>query len=61
MIDNIRRCETLLKEVMEGRMIGKRPRGRKRLGMLNDFSKRSIVCGMKKKDGKQEIIENDGS
>jgi len=61
LIDNIRRCETLLKEVMEGRMIGKTPRGRKGLGMLNDFSKRSIVCGIKEKYGKQEIMENDGS
>src|SRR6218665_1899426 len=31
------RGESLLREVIEGRMIGKRPRGRKRLGMLNEF------------------------
>src|SRR6218665_969827 len=29
--------ESLLREVIEGRMIGNRPRGRKRLGMLNEF------------------------
>ena len=29
----------MLKEVIEGRMTGKRPRDRKRLGMLNEFLK----------------------
>ena len=29
----------MLREVIEGRMIGKRPRGRKRLGMLYEFRK----------------------
>jgi len=38
-IGHILRGESLLKEVIEGRMIGKRPRGRKRLGMLNEFLK----------------------
>jgi len=33
----ILRGENLLREVIEGRMIGKRPSGRKRLGMLNEF------------------------
>ena len=33
------RGESLLREVIEGRMIGIRPKGRKRLGMLNEFLK----------------------
>jgi len=33
------RGESLLSEVLEGRMLGKRPRGRKRFGMLNEFLK----------------------
>src|SRR6218665_2618679 len=36
-IGHILRGESLLREVIEGRMIGKRSRGRKRLGMLNEF------------------------
>ena len=36
-ISLILRGESLLREVIEGRMIGKRPKGRKRLGMLNEF------------------------
>jgi len=38
-------------------MIGKRPRGRKRLGMQR-VSERSIVRGIKDKGGKQERMEN---
>ena len=38
-IGHILRGESLLKEVIEGRMIGKRPRGRIRLGILNEFLK----------------------
>jgi hypothetical protein len=34
-IGHILRGDNLMKDVMEGRMIGKRTRGRKRLGMLN--------------------------
>ena len=57
-IGHILRGENLLREMTEGRMIGKRPRGRKRVGMLNGFlHERSVVCGMKEKGGKQERME----
>src|SRR6218665_1902005 len=61
-IGHILRGESLLREVIEGRMIGKRQRGRKRLGMLNEFLKESsYICGTKEKGRKQERVENDGS
>ena len=41
--------KSLLKEVMEGRMIGKRPRGRKRLGMINEFLKEALYAELKRK------------
>src|SRR6218665_2003074 len=46
---NILRGESLLREVIEGRMIGKRPRGRKRLGMLNEVLKKSSYAELKRK------------
>jgi len=51
-IGHILRGKSLLKEVREDRMIEKRPRGRKRLGMLNEFLKEGVVCGIKEKVGK---------
>src|SRR6218665_1243138 len=47
-IGYILRGESLLKEVIEGLMIGKRPRGSKRLGMLNEFLKKSSYAELKK-------------
>ena len=41
LIGHILRGESLLREVIEGRIIGKRPKGRERLGMLNEFLKES--------------------
>jgi len=38
-IGHVRRGEGLLREVMEGRMEGKRLRGRKRMGMLEELYK----------------------
>src|SRR6218665_213907 len=38
-------------------IIGRRPRGRKRLGMLNEFL-RVVICGTDEKGGKQERVEN---
>ena len=43
------RDESLLKEVIEGRMIGKRLRGRKRMGMLNEFLKEASYVELKRK------------
>ena len=54
-IGHILRGESLLREVIEGWMIGKRSRGRKRLGMLNEFLKE---CGTKEKGRQQERVEN---
>ena len=53
-IGHILRGESLLNEVIEGMILKKRPRGRKRFGMLNEFLK----CGIKEKGRKQERMEN---
>ena len=47
-IGYILRGESLLREVID-RLIGKRPRGRKRLGMLNEFLKESSYAELKRK------------
>jgi len=50
------RGESLLREVIEGRMIGKRPRKRKQLGRLNDFLKGAYVeLKRKAETGKMNI------
>src|SRR6218665_3519803 len=43
------RGESLLKEVIEGWIIGKRPRGRKRLVMLHEFLKEASYAELKRK------------
>src|SRR6218665_94905 len=43
------RRKPFLREVIEGRMIGKRPRGRKPLGMPNEFLKESSYAELKRK------------
>src|SRR6218665_1650759 len=48
-VGHILRGESPVREVIEGRMIGKRPRGRKRLGMLNEFLKESSYAELKRK------------
>src|SRR6218665_2553172 len=48
-IGHILRGESLLREVMEGRMIGKRLRGRKYLDMLKEFMKESSYAELKRK------------
>src|SRR6218665_1918297 len=48
-IGHILRGESLLREVIEGRMIGKRPRVWKRLGMLNEFLKEPSYEELKRK------------
>ena len=42
-IGHVVRGEGLLKQVMEGRMEGKRPRGRPRIGMIDDLIENSYV------------------
>src|SRR6218665_113598 len=53
-IGHILRGESLLEEVIEGRMIGKRPMGRKRLGMLNEFRKEASYAELKRKAGNRK-------
>jgi len=51
--------ETLLRELIEGRMIGKRPRGRKLLGILNEFLKEASYAELPKEKGrKQERMDS---
>jgi len=45
----ILRGESLLMQVLQGRMIGKRPWERNRLGMLNEILKQSSYAELKKK------------
>ena len=52
---HILRGELLLREVIEGLMVGKRPRGRERLGMLNEFLKELSYAELKRKaDNRKE-------
>jgi len=53
-ISHILRGESLLREVIEGQMIGKRPRERKRFGMLNEFLKESLYAELKRKTEKRK-------
>src|SRR6218665_2914194 len=48
-IGRILRGESLLKEVIAGRMVEKIPRGRKRLGMLSEFLKEASYAELKRK------------
>ena len=45
---HILRGEILLKEVINGRMIGTRPRGKQRLGMLKEFLKEASYAELKR-------------
>jgi len=46
---SVMRGEGLLREVIEGRMEGKRPRGRRRMGMLEDNIYEKESYGIMKK------------
>ena len=48
-IGHILRDESLLGEVIEGRMIRRKPMGRKRLVMLNEFLKEASYAELKRK------------
>ena len=47
-IGHVLRGDGLMREVLEGRMIGKRPRGRPRMGMLEELKEDSYE-GMKRR------------
>ena len=47
----------LLKDVIEGRIDGKRPRGRKRVGMLSD-TKKDGYANMKRRTENRELWRN---
>ena len=48
-IGHILRTPGLMKDVIEGRMEGKRPRGRRRMGMLDDLKDRQSYAELKSK------------
>ena len=53
-IGHILRGDGLLREVMEGRMEGKRPRGRKRMGMIDELKSESYVTMKRKAQNREE-------
>src|SRR2546426_2270861 len=55
-IGHVLRGEGLLREVMEGKMVGKRPRGRPRIGMLEELKEGSF----EKMREEQRIEKNGG-
>ena len=57
-IGHILRGESLVREVIDGRMIGKRPMGRKTNGYAKLVFERIIVSGIKEKSRKQIGVEN---
>jgi len=57
-IGHILRGEILLKEVIDGRMIGTRPRGKQRLGMLKEFLKEAPYAELKRQAGKHKRMKN---
>ena len=48
------RGEGLLKQVLEGRMEGKRPRGRSRMGMIDDIKEGSYVKMKRRAENRAE-------
>jgi len=53
-IGHILRSEGLVKDVLEGRMEGKRPRGRKRIGMFDDIEEGSYVDMKRRAQNREE-------
>ena len=54
-IGHILRGEGLLRNVIEGRMEGKRPRGRRRIMMLDEFTKGTTFEKMKRRAQEREV------
>lgn len=53
-IGHVVRGEGLLKLVMEGRMEGRRPRGRRRIGMIDDLTKGSYVVMKRRAEDREK-------
>ncbi len=49
-IGHVLRGEGLLRDVLEGRMLGRRPQGRPRMGMLDELREIDMKAGKKKKE-----------
>src|SRR6266496_5887222 len=56
-IGHVLREDGLLRDVLEGRMLGKRPRGRPRRGMLDDLMEGSFVKMKRRAEGRKEWRE----
>src|SRR6266496_5795088 len=56
-IGNVLRGDGLLRDVLEGRMLGKRPRGRPRGGMRDDLVEGSFVKVKRRAEGRKEWRE----
>ena len=53
-IGHVLRGDGLLRDVLEGRMLGKRPRGRPRRGMIDDLMEGSFVKMKRRAEGRKE-------
>ena len=53
-IGHILRGDGLLRDVTKGRMMGKRPRGRPRAGMMNELMEDSYVKMKRRAEGREE-------
>ena len=53
-IGHVLRGEGLLRDVLEGRMIGKRPRGRPRIGMISELMEGSFEKMKRRAEGREE-------
>ncbi len=56
-IGHVLRGDGLLRDVLEGRMLGKRPRGRPRRGMIDDLMEGSFVKMKRRAEGRKEWRE----
>ena len=54
-IGHILRRESLLKEVMEGRLMGRRGRGRRRIGMLDGLQEDGPYVTMERKASDRSV------
>ena len=55
-IGHVLRGDGLMLEVTEARMTGKRGRGRKRIGMLDELIE--VLCGIKEESSRQTVLAN---